>query len=75
METIVNGICLWDNRYLATSGRDSLIKLVDLRSKKIIKKLSGHEKETLSVKKINISKYGECLVSLDRDGIIKLWSL
>jgi len=75
METIVNGICLWDNRYLATSGRDSLIKLVDLRSKKIIKKLSGHEKETLSVKKIHLSKYGDCLVSLDRNGIIKLWSL
>ena len=75
METIVNGICLWDNRYLATSGRDTLIKLVDLRSKKIIKKLSGHEKETLSVKKIHLSKYGDCLVSLDRNGIIKLWSL
>ena len=75
METIVNGICLWDNRYLATSGRDTLIKLVDLRSKKIIKKLSGHEKETLSVKKIKLSKYGDCLVSLDRNGIIKLWSL
>ena len=52
METIVNGICLWDTRYLATSGRDTNIKLVDLKSKKIIKKLSGHEKETLSVKKI-----------------------
>ena len=75
METIVNGICLWDNRFLATSGRDTNIKIVDLRSKKIIKILKGHEKETLSVKKINISKYGECLVSLDRDGIIKLWSL
>ncbi len=75
METIVNGICLWDNRFLATSGRDTNIKIVDLRSKKIIKTLKGHEKETLSVKKINISKYGECLVSLDRDGIIKLWSL
>ena len=75
METIVNGICLWDNRYLATSGRDTLIKLVDLRSKKIIKKLSGHEKETLSVKKINLSKYGDSLVSLDRNGFIKLWTL
>ena len=75
METIVNGICLWDTRYLATSGRDTNIKLVDLKSKKIIKKLSGHEKETLSVKKINLSKYGDCLVSLDRNGIIKLWSL
>ena len=75
METIVNGICLWDNRYLATSGRDANIKIVDLKSKKIINKLSGHEKETLSVKKINLSKYGDCLVSLDRNGIIKLWSL
>ena len=75
METIVNGICLWDNRYLATSGRDTNIKLVDLRSKKIIKKLNGHEKETLSVKKINLSKYGDCLVSLDRSGMIKLWTL
>ena len=75
METIVNGICLWDNRFLATSGRDANIKLVDLKSKKIINKLSGHEKETLSVKKINISKYGDCLVSLDRNGVIKLWSL
>ena len=31
METIVNGICLWDNRFLATSGRDTNIKIVDLR--------------------------------------------
>ena len=74
-ETIVNGICLWDNRFLATSGRDTSIKIIDLRTKRIINKLNGHKKETLSVKKINLSKYGDCLVSLDRDGVIKLWSL
>ena len=74
-ETIVNGICLWDNQFLATSGRDTNIKIIHLGSKKIINKLSGHKKETLSVKKIHLSKYGDCLVSLDRDGVIKLWSL
>ena len=74
-ETIVNGICLWDNKFLAISGRDTNIKIIHLGSKKIINKLSGHKKETLSVKKIHLSKYGDCLVSLDRDGVIKLWSL
>ncbi len=35
---------------------------------------AGHEKDTLSVQKIHIDKYGDCLVSHGKDGLLKVWS-
>ena len=73
IKTIVNGICLWDENYLFCTGKDKEIKIIDLNGK-IIRSLKGHTNQTISVEKIFISKYGDCLVSHDKDGIIKLWS-
>lgn len=75
MKTIVNGICLWDDKYLISTGRDKQIKVVNLKRSKIIKTLGEHNKESLAVQKIHISKYGDCLISHGKDGVLKLWSL
>ena len=74
VQTIVNGICLWNEQYVVCTGRDQKIKIVDLNEKKNVRLLTGHEKETLSVQKINIEKYGDCIVSHGKDGLIKVWS-
>jgi WD40 repeat protein len=74
VQTIINGICLWDDQHVICTGRDQKIKVVDLKEGRIVRVLSGHEKETLSVQKINLSKYGECLVSHGKDGILKVWA-
>ena len=74
LKTVVNGICLWDEQYLITTGKDKLIKIVDIQKNEIIRTLSEYQVETVAVQKINLSKYGECLLSHGKDGIIKLWS-
>ena len=74
LQTIINGICLWDDQYAVCTGRDKKIKIVDLKEGKIVRILTGHEKDTLSVQKIKIDKYGDCLVSHGKDGFLKVWS-
>lgn len=74
LQTIINGICLWDKQYAACTGRDKKIKIVDLNEGKIVRILTGHEKDTLSVEKIKIDKYGDCLVSHGKDGLLKVWA-
>jgi len=75
LKTIVNGICLWDEQYLITTGKDKMIKIVDIQKNEIIRTLSEHKVETIAVQRINLSKYGECLLSYGKDGVIKLWNL
>ena len=74
LQTIINGICFWNEQYIACTGRDKKIKIVDINEAKIVRLISGHEKETISVQKINIPKYGDCLVSHGKDGLLKVWS-
>ena len=74
LQTIINGICLWDSEHVVCTGRDQKIKIVDLKEGRIVRLLTGHEKDTLSVQKINISKYGDCIVSHGKDGLLKVWS-
>lgn len=74
VKTIVSGICLWDDQYVIATGKDKTIKIVDFKEGKVIRSLVGHNKETISVRKIHISKYGDCLVSHGKDGLLKLWS-
>ena len=69
----LEGICLWNEQYLFVGGGDSSIKLIEIKNGLIIKSLSGHNENVLSVKKINNKKYGECLISQGNDGHIKLW--
>ena len=74
LQTIINGICFWNEQYIACTGRDKKIKIVDIKEAKIVRLITGHEKETISVQKINVPKYGDCLVSHGKDGLLKIWS-
>lgn len=74
LQTIINGFCFWNEQYIACTGRDKKIKIVDIKEAKIVRLITGHEKETISVQKVNIPKYGDCLVSHGKDGFLKVWS-
>ena len=74
LQTIINGICFWNEQYIACTGRDKKIKIVDINEGKIVRLITGHEKETISVQKINIPKLGDCLVSHGKDGLLKVWA-
>ena len=65
-------ICLWNNDYLFIGTSDKAIKLVGIDDEKIINNLYGHNSEILTIKKIILNKYGECLISQANDQI-KLW--
>ena len=69
----LNGLCLWDDKYLFVGCYDKAIKLIDLDSGIIIKNLTNHTSRVLTVKKINHYEYGECLISQGWDEKIKLW--
>ena len=70
----VNGICLWDDQYLISTGKDKEVKVIDLKEGKVTRRLTGHNRETLSAHKVTLSKYGDCLISHGKDGFLKLWS-
>ena len=74
LQTIINGICFWNEQYIACTGRDKKIKIVDINEGKIVRLITGHEKETISVQKISSPKFGDCLVSHGKDGLIKVWA-
>ena len=69
-----NGISLWENDYLFAGCDDDSIKLIDLKSNKIVKSFEGHNKSVSTVKTTMHSQYGKCLLSQgDEDDQIKLW--
>ena len=55
---------------------DKTIKFIDMKNKKVVKNINGHNMGVLTIKKINHPKYGECLVSQGycEDKII-LWNI
>ena len=61
--TKIYSICLWNIKYLFVGCEDKMIKLVDLKTLKVVKNLIGHNKEVLSIQKVYHPKYGECLIS------------
>ena len=69
----LEGICLWNKKYLFAGSGDNSIKLIEIKKGLIIKSLVGHSEKVLSIKKIENKKYGECLISQGNDGNIKLW--
>ena len=72
----LTGICLWNNDYLFVGSYDKSIKLVDIKKKAIIKDLYEHRDWVLTIKIINHSKYGNCLISQGRrKDQIKIWKI
>jgi WD40 repeat protein len=67
------GMCLWNNDYIFVGCSDKTIKLVDLK-KGLIKSLNGHDDFVITVKKIILPEYGECLISQNnQNSKIKIW--
>ena len=67
------GICLWNDNYLFV-GCEEIIKLVDLKTGEILENYLGHNEPVITIKKINLPKYGECLISGGQlDDKIKIW--
>ena len=70
------GIALWNKEYLFIGTRDKSIKILELKSQKIIKDLKGHNNRVLTVKKILHPIYGECIISQGFESEeIKLWKI
>ena len=55
-----------DNDYLFVGCEDKTIKLIDLKKGNIIKSLSGYNNSILTVNKIFIPKYGNCLITQEK---------
>ena len=73
-EGYLYGICLWNYDYLFVGCDNSTVRLVDLNNGEVIKELSGHEDLVLSIKKLIIPKYGECIISQGyQSEQIRLW--
>ena len=68
-------ICLWNEDYLLVGCENKSIKLVELKNRKIIKNLAGHTNDVVTIRKIFIPQYGECLISQGwNEGKIKIWN-
>ena len=73
-ESYLYGICLWNYDYLFVGCENKKIRLVDLNTGEMVKELSGHTDSVISIKKLIIPKYGECIISQgNQSDQIKLW--
>ena len=68
-------LCLWNNDSFFV-GKGGLLKLVKIKNNKlnVEKRLSGNNEFIACIKKFRHPIYGECLISKDYDGDIKLWA-
>ena len=57
------GLCLWNKQYLFVGAKDKTFKLVNLNNSTVIKSFIGHENKVVTLKKIILPRYGECLIS------------
>ena len=72
----VNDICLWNNENLFVGCEDGKIRLVELKTGKIIKELTGHHSSVQTITKIKHPYYGECLISQGHyNDQIKIWGI
>ena len=68
-------ICQWSIRYIiVTDSENNSFSVIDIIDGKIISEIGGiHDDCVIGVKKIIHPIYGECLLSNDDEGKIKLW--
>ena len=63
-----------NDNYILVGCGDKTIKIVELKSGKIVKELIGHNDDVVSVQVINIPEYGKCIISQGNgNDQIKLW--
>ena len=69
------GICFWDDTYIFSGASDQLLRVIDLKKRKINKEFSGLKDILCTVHKINHPIYGECLITQGLlNDQIKLWT-
>jgi len=68
------GICLWSNNYLFVGSDDNMIKLIYLKRNAIINNIRENY-PVVTIKKIFHPKYGDCLISNNWRGQIKIWRI
>ena len=73
----LRGICIWNENFIFIGSKDKTIKIVDVKSGKIINSIKAHKINTvLSLKIIKIDKSGYCLISQGmRNEEINLWEI
>jgi len=70
------GICLFNENYCFVGCDDKTIKFIDMKNKRVVKNLNGHNMGVLTIKKIKHPKYGDCLISQGYcEDNIKLWKI
>ena len=73
-DTRLNGICLWNEKYLFVGSNDNSISLIDLSNIYEIKKLKAHQEKVCCIQKIIHPQYGECLISQGyKKDQIRIW--
>ena len=70
-------LCPWDENYFFVGNRDHSIKLIDIKNEKVVKTFNEHKDWTVTIRKIKIDKYGECLISqgLGDKEVVKIWKI
>ena len=69
------GICLWNKDYLLVGCTDKTVRLINLKTGNVEQNLSGHKGKIVTLKKLYLPKYGECLMTqIIKDDGIKLWA-
>ena len=69
----LNCICLFNNDYLFVGCGDGKIILFELKSGKTIQDLVEHQSRVMSMAKLSLPEFGECLISQCVNGNIILW--
>ena len=73
-EKKIFSVCLWDENYLFVGCDENKMKLIHIKSKKIIMTYKNNSKYVLSIKKIKHKLYGDCLITQGfKDEQINLW--
>ena len=60
----LNGLCLWNNKYLLVGNKSAKIIIIDIDIGKEISYIKSNDMETLSIKKCIHPIFGECLVAI-----------
>lgn len=71
----LRGLCVWNENYIISSGSDHAIKIYNMKNLVMSSSFINHTSTVCSVMKINVPKYGECLISHALDGKLKLWTI